>query len=1051
MIDRIIRFSLQNRLFVTLSAILITVYGVVVIKELPVDVFPDLNRPTVTIFSEAEGLAPEEVETLVTLPIETAVFGATGVVRVRSASGIGLSIVWVEFDWNMEVYIARQIVAERLQQISENMPEGINSVMGPISSIMGEITLLGLTSDNPEINAMDLRTIADWNLRLRLLSIPGIAQITVIGGDAKQYQALINPQKLVTYDVSLHEVEEALENANVNSTGGFIFTEYTEGLIRNLARVTDIEDLAKVVISKEVGNAPALTLDKVAEVRLGGPLAKRGDASVNAQPAVMLSIQKQPGADTVVVTKKIEEELARLKRNLPKGVKIHDDIFRQSKFIDNSITNVEEALRDGAILVAIVLFIFLLNFRTTFITLTAIPLSFVITAIVFKMFDMSINTMTLGGLAVAIGQLVDDAIVGVENTFRRLRENRQSSNPQPAMKIIYEAIAEILNSIVFATIIVVLVFVPLFAMSGIEGRIFAPLGIAYIVSLIASLLVSVTLTPALCYYLLPTMKRMEDDKDGALVRFLKKVEAKSLKITFANGKKALFLTLLIFVGAAAVIPFLGREFLPEFNEGSVTINILSAPGTSLKESNRIGNIAERLILEIPEVSKTGRRTGRAEMDDHAEGVHSSEIEVELAESDRAREEVLTDVRERLETIPGIVVNIGQPISHRIDHMLSGVRAQIALKIFGDDLAVLRAKAQEIKEIMEQVEGVVDLQVEKQVLIPQLHVRLDRDQAQKYGVMVGEVAEYVELALQGKTVSQVIENQKIFDIIMRFNEDARANAEAIRNIPVDTLRGNVVPLGLLASVEEAKGPNIITRENVRRRIVVQANTSGKDLVGVVEAVKKAIDEKVNLPFGYYITYGGQFESQASAAQVIAWLSLLSLAGMFLVLYAYFRSANLTIQIMISIPLAFIGAVIGVVLTGGVFSIASMVGFVALTGIAARNGILLVFHYMHLMKHEGERFDRSMIVRGTQERLVPVLMTALCASLALVPILLAGSEPGKAILHPVAVVIFSGLFTSTLFNMIVTPLIFWKYSQKTILRLLPDAVTGTSMSNSIRPTL
>lgn len=1038
MLNKIIQFSLKNRLFVVAFAALLTAYGGYVISKLPVDVFPDLNRPTVTIFTEAEGLAPEEVEALVTFPIESVMNGATAVQRVRSASGIGLSIVWVEFDWGTDIYIDRQIVTEKLQQASERLPKGLRPVLGPISSIMGEIMLVGLTSSSEHIDSMNLRSLADWTIRQRLLSLSGISQITVIGGDVKQYQVLVSPYKLQSYGVSLHDVEEATKNSNINSTGGFILKDYQEGLVRNLGRVTSIEDLAQSVLPGDRKGAPPLTLKQVAEVRFGGPLAKRGDAGVNAHPAVILSIQKQPGANTVKLTKAIENELADIQKTLPQGVKIHGEIFRQSQFIESAIHNVEEALGIGAVLVIIVLFIFLLNFRTTFITLTAIPLSMIITGIVFHFFGLSVNTMTLGGLAVAIGELVDDAIVDVENVFRRLRENRHKSNPEPTLEVIFHSSSEVRNSIVFATIIVVLVFLPLFALSGIEGRIFAPLGIAYIVSITASLFVSLTVTPALCSYLLPTMKRMEVEEDGWLVRQIKITEARLLDWAFSRSKAIFLIVGMVLCIAIVSVLFMGKEFLPPFNEGSMTINLVSVPGTSLKESNRIGTIAEKLILQVPEVSQTGRRTGRAELDDHAEGVHYSEIDVELKPSKRSREAILNDVREKLDQIPGIAINIGQPISHRIDHLLSGVRAQIAVKLFGEDLGMLREKAEEIRSVMSTVPGVVDLQVEQQVLVPQLHIRLDRERARKYGVMIGEVAEYSELALKGKVISQVLEGQKTFDIALRLTDEVRNDPEAIRQIPVDTTSGQIVPLGLLANVEEAKGPNIIVRENVQRRIVILSNVSGRDLVTVVQELKKAVAEKIKLPTGYYITYGGQFESQAAAARLIAFLSLFSLAGVFVVLYAHFRSAMFTIQIMLNIPFALIGAVIGVWLQGGVFSIATLVGFITLTGIAARNGIMMISHYLHLMEFEGEKFDLKMIVRGTQERLVPVLMTSLTASLALVPLILGAGEPGREILHPVAVVIFSGLFSSTMLDLIVTPLVFWKFGQKTVAKLLPSAV-------------
>jgi len=1040
MFNYIIGFSLRNRVFVMAFSVILVIYGAVVLQGLPVDVFPDLNRPTVTIFSEAEGLAPEEVETLVTLPIETMMNGSTGVERVRSASGIGLSLIWVEFDWGMDVYTARQIVTEKLQQATEILPGGVAPVMGPISSIMGEIMLLGLTSENEEVDTVELRAIADWEIRQRLLAIPGVSQITVIGGDVKQFQVLLDPDKLIYHDVSLHDVREALKNANVNSTGGFVFEPYQEHLIRNLGRVRNVDDIANSVLPKEVEvGVPALTINEIAKVKIGGPLGKRGDAGINGKPGVILSIQKQPNADTVKLTEAIEAELMRIEHTLPEGVKIHGDIFRQSKFIERSIENVMEALRDGSILVAIILFAFLLNGRTTFITLTAIPLSLIITAIVFKFFGMSINTMTLGGLAVAIGQLVDDAIVGVENMYRRLRENRQSDSPHNSALVVRDASVEVVGPIVFATVVVILVFVPLLAMGGIEGKIFLPLGIAYIVSILASLLVSVTVTPVLCSYLLPNMKSMEEEKDSFVVRGLKAVERVALNLAFKFKYALLISVTLAVIVTIGVGTQFGKEFLPEFNEGSVTINTLLAPGTSLAESNRIGALAETLILDIPEVSLTGRRTGRAELDDHAQGIHASEIEVELADMGRDREEVLSDIRARLDGIPGLVTNIGQPISHRIDHMLSGVRAQIAVKIFGSDLGELRRLAVEVRDVMGGVNGIVDLQIEKQVLIPQVHVVLDRDKARKHGVMVGEVAELAELALQGEVVGQVIDGQRIHDLVVRLNDEARENTGAIAAIPIDTVRGTTIPLGLVADIEKAQGPNIINRENVSRRIVIQANVSERDLVSAVDEMRLAIEENIELPEGYFITYGGQFEAQESASKLIALLGIVSLAGMFLVLFSHFKNANLALQVMLAIPLSFIGAVIGISMTGGIFSIATMVGFITLTGIAARNGILMISHYLHLMQHEGEKFDMHMIYRGTQERLVPVLMTALAATLALTPIVLAADEPGKEILHPVAVVIFSGMFTATTLNLIVTPVVFWMFGRKPVMALVPEALS------------
>ena len=1028
MLDAIIRFSLRNRLFIVALAALLVAYGGYIVTTLPVDVFPDLNRPSVTIFTEAEGLAPEEVEALVSFPIETVMNGATGVQRVRSFSAVGLSLVFVEFDWGQDVYVARQIVNEKLAQIQSRLPSNVRTTLGPIASIMGEIMFVGLTSEDPKVSPMDLRTVADWTLRPRLLAIPGIAQVTTIGGELKQFQVLVDPNKLQNLGVNLHQVEQAIANSNVNSTGGILNKPYTEELIRNIARIQTPEDLGKAVIPVERKGKLPLTIDQVAEVKIGGPLSKRGDAGINGQAGVILSVKKQPGADTIKLTRQIERELEDLKKSLPKGVVLHDNIFRQGDFIERAISNVEDALRDGSLLVVVVLFLFLLNFRTTFITLTAIPLSLLITAIVFHIFGLSINTMTLGGLAVAIGELVDDAIVDVENVFRRLRENRHLSSPRPVFEVIYDASREVRNSIIFATIVVVLVFVPLFALGGIEGKIFAPLGIAYIVSIVASLAVALTVTPALCAYLLPHMKQMEEEKEGWLIHKVKACEVLIFAWAFPRTMWILLSVGVLFLAAVAVVPFLGKEFLPPFNEGSITINLQLPVDVSLAESNRMGTLVENLIRQVPEVAITGRRTGRAEEDDHASGVNSSEIEVDFKKTKRSREEILNDVRSKLAEVPSIGVNIGQPISHRIDHILSGVRAQIAVKVFGDNLDILRQKAAEIEATMGSVEGVVDLQVEQVTLTPQVHVRIDRDQAAKYGLMAGEVAEYAELAMNGKRITQVLDGSKTYDVVLRLKDVARNDIEALKQIPLDTVDGKIVPLGAVTKIEEAKGPNTINYSNV----------SGRDLVSTVTEIQKKITEQVKLPTGYYVTYGGQFESQAQASRLIILLSLISFSGMFAVLYMHFKSTMFATQIMLNIPFAFIGAVTGILLTGGTFSIATMVGFITLTGIAARNGIMMISHYLHLMEREGEKFDLKMIVRGTQERIVPVLMTALTASLALVPLLLGAGQPGREILHPVAVVIFSGIFTSTLLDLVVTPLVFWRFGRKSVGRLLPHAL-------------
>ena len=1033
MLDRIILFALRNRLFVIAAAVLLLIYGGMVIVKLPVDVFPDLNRPTVTVMSEAPGLAPEEVETLVSLPIETTLNGAPGVERVRSTSGIGLSVVTVEFAWGTDIYRDRQLVGEKLQLAAEHLPKGVAPAMGPVSSIMGEIMLLGLESSDGTTPPMEMRTLADWVVRQRLLTIPGISQVIPIGGGVKQYQVRVSPQRLAALGLSLKEVEQAVGASNENTTGGYLEAQSQEYLIRNVGRLRNPEQLLNTVVAMRNG-VPVL-LKEVGSVGVGA-LAKRGDGSVNGKPAVILSIQKQPGASTIELTRRVEAALEELRPSLPKDVQMRP-LFKQASFIEAAIRNVEEALRDGAILVLIVLFLFLLNFRTTAITLTAIPLSFVTAAVVFHMFNISINTMTLGGLAIAIGELVDDAIVNVENVFRRLRENRHAAAPRPALEVVYKASSEVRNSIVYATILVVLVFLPLFALSGIEGRLFAPLGVAYIVSILASFVVSLTISPALCLYLLPNAKVMAEEKDSFVVRHLKRWDTKLLQFTLPHPEVVIGGAIVLVLAAGALVPLMGREFLPPFNEGTATINVVAAPGTSLSESNRLGTIAEQQLLSVPEVLSTGRRTGRAELDEHAEGVHYTEIDVDFRPSKRSREQVLGDIRLRMAEIPGVFVNIGQPISHRLDHLLSGVRAQIAVKLFGNDLDMLRAKAAEIQTAMGTVPGVVDLQTEKQVLVPQVRIEGDRVALARYGLNAGDLNQALETALAGRVVSQVLEGQRTFDLLVRFDDVSRGSLEAIRNALIDTPSGAKVPLSAIATIEESRGPNVIQHENVQRRIVVSANVSGRDLGRVVEDIQKRVGAQVTLPTGYFVTYGGQFESQQSATRLIGVLSLFSLAAMFLVLFAHFRSVPIVLQILLNIPLALIGSVVAIFLTGGTFSVASLVGFITLTGIASRNTIMMVSHYLHLMKDEGEKFDMHMVVRGSLERLVPVLMTALTAGLALIPLVLAKGEPGKEILYPVATVILGGLISSTLLDTIVTPAVFYRFGKKSAEKYLAAA--------------
>ena len=1025
MFNWIVTHSLHNRLFVLAFAVIVLLYGGLTAQQMPVDVFPDLNKPTVTIMSEAGGMAPEEVEQLVSFPLETALNGMPGVTRVRSVSGIGLSIVYAEFAWGSDIYRNRQLIAERLAEVREQLPEGVKPAMGPISSVMGEIMLIALPADPAQVSPMAVREYVDFVLRPRLLSIPGVAQVIPIGGEVRQFRVEPDSAMMAQLDVSYAELSSALQGFSSNTSGGYLEQNAREYLIRHMGRTTRLADLQSLAV--KVVNGQPILLKQVAVVKFA-PAFKRGDGGFAGKPAVIVSVQKQPNADSIALTRQIEQALDSLAKRLPPGISTPQVSFRQADFIDASIANVQEALRDGAIMVAIILLLFLLNVRTTLISLTAIPLSLAITFLVFKALGLSVNVMTLGGLAIAIGELVDDALVDVENVLRRLKEQRPS-NALSILKVIAAACNEVRSGVVVATLVVVLVFVPLFALPGIEGRLFAPLGVAYITSILASLAVALTVTPVLCYYLLPRMQQIAHG-DSPLVAWLKRGQRRILLAAFAHAHSILIAAVLLLLAAVASVGSLPRAFLPAFNEGTLTIGVLLNPGTSLSESNRIGSLAENLLLQVPEVKSVGRRTGRAELDEHAEGVHSSEIDVDLRASARSREAIMADIRQRLALLPA-TVTVGQPISHRLDHLLSGVRAQIALKIYGDDLDTLRATAAGLHAQLAQIPGLTDLQVEKQVLIPQIKVRLDYDRAAQLGVAPGTLLQTLETLAEGDTLTQIIDNNKRFDLVVRLPDSAR-DPMGLGNILIDTPHGKV-PLAQVASIEEADGPNQIGRENSRRRLVIAANSDGSDMAAIIAQIRTLLAAQ-SLPEGYFVSLEGQFQAQEAASRLIAGLALVSLALIFMVLYSRYQSALLALLIMGNIPMALIGSVIAMWLAGVSLSVASLVGFITLTGIATRNGILKVSHYINLCKFEGECFGQALIVRGSLERLTPVLMTALTAALALLPLLFAADAAGKEILHPVAVVIFGGLVSSTLMDSLLTPLLFWLFGRAPLQRLL-----------------
>jgi HME family heavy-metal exporter len=1026
MFDYIIHAALKQRLLVLGISLLLIIYGALTLRQMPVDVFPDLNKPTVTLMTEAGGMAPEEVEQLVSFPVESGMNGMPGVTRVRSVSGIGLSIVYVEFEWGTDIYRNRQQIAERLNLVREQLPPGIVPQLGPISSIMGEILLIAIPADPAQVSPMAVREYADWVMRPRLLTIPGVAQVIPIGGEVRQYRVEIKPAQLQALGIEREKLEAALRDFGANTSGGFLEAQGREYLIRQIGRSSRIEDLQNLVVA--VKNGQPILLKQLAEVKLA-PAIKRGDGSYKGKPAVILSVQKQPSADSVTLTRDVEKAIAELGKSLPRGIDKPSFLFKQADFIEHSVGNVKEALRDGAILVAVILFLFLLNLRTTIISLMAIPVSLLATALVFHYFDLSINTMTLGGLAIAIGELVDDAVVGVENVLRRLKLNRADASPRPVAEVIAAATLEVRSAIVYATVIIVLVFVPLFVLPGIEGRLFTPLGVAYIVSILASMIVSVTLTPVMAYYLLPRMKQLHAG-DSPLVIWLKRWDAKLLHWSFGHARALLAGALAAVVIVAASVPFFPRSFLPPFNEGTLTVNVLLSPGTSLTESNRIGTLAEQLVGQVPEVTQMGRRTGRAELDEHAEGVHYTEMDVDLKASERSREQIIADIRQRLASLPA-ASNVGQPISHRLDHLLSGVRAQIALKVYGDDLDTLRGLAAELRERLARIPGITDLQIEKQVLIPQVKIRLDYEKAAQYGVAPGALLRGLEQMIEGERITQIVEGNRRFDLLVRLPEGARS-PQTLADLLIET-PGGYVPLSKIASVEESDGPNQVSRENSRRRIVLSANTDGRDMSKVIADIRAELAARP-LPEGYFTALEGQFQAQEQASRLIALLAAVSLTMIFMVLYSRYRSTALTLIIMGNIPLALVGSVIALWISGQPLSVAALVGFITLTGIATRNGILKISHYINLCAFEGETFGQHMIVRGSLERLTPVLMTALVAAFALLPLMLAADAPGKEVLHPVAVVIFGGLISSTLLDSLLTPLMFWLWGKPALERLL-----------------
>lgn len=1025
MLNKIIDFSLHNRTLVLLSTVLLFLVGAYVAVNMEVDVFPDLTAPTVVVMTEANGMAAEEVERLVTFPIETSVNGATNVRRVRSSSTTGFSIVWVEFDWGTDIYRARQIVNEKIVEAANDLPVGVGApTLGPQSSILGEVLFIGLTADSTT-SLQELRTIADWTIAPRLLSTGGVAQVSVLGGEVKEYQILLNPAKMKAYGISVNEVVAATENMNQNTSGGVLYEYGNEYIIRGVVATDNVHQIATNVVANR-DSYPVLLSD-IAEVRVGNKTPKLGAASEKGKPAVIISITKQPNTNTLELTDKLVGVVEKVEKELPADVNVSTDIFRQANFINNSISNIERALIEGSIFVIIILFIFLMNWRTTAISLIAMPLSLIVAVLALKIMGFTLNTMSLGGMVIAIGSLVDDAIIDVENVFRRLRENAKLAVEKrtSSIKIIFDASVEIRASIVKATIITIVTFVPLFFLSGMEGRMLRPLGISFVVSLFASLLVAITLTPVLCSYLLTDDKLLKKhETEPKLVRKLKEYYTILLEKSFEHKKLLLSISGGLLLMAVISLFFVGRSFLPTFNEGSLTISCTAVPGISLEESDKLALQVEKLLMEVPEVTTVGRKTGRAELDEHSFGVNISEIEVPFDLKDRTLDEFMEDIRQRLSAVNGLNFEIGQPISHRIDHMLSGSKANVAIKLFGDDLTQLYTSATDIKNAIGNIEGVADLNIEQQIEAPQLQIIPKREMLARYGIPLNEFADMVNIAFSGRVVSQVVEKGQVFDLTLKTSTDAHSDMESIGNymldVNIDGEGPQKVPLSYVADVVSAKGAYLINREDVQRRIVISANVAGRDLDGVVKDIQSAIGEKVKLPQNYYVVYGGQFESAASASQTLTIVFIFVLIVIFVILHQEFKSTKISSLILVNLPLALIGGVAMIWMTSGIMSIPSIIGFISLFGIATRNGILLVSHYEQLLKEDHDL--KHVLIQGSLDRLNPILMTALCSALALIPLALNGDQPGNEIQSPMAQVILGGLVTSTLLNGFIVPIIY-----------------------------